>query len=178
MSVLDPRPGVTVCRASFAELDRDTLYDLLALRSAVFVVGQACAYLDIDGRDREQATEHHWVAVDGRVVSALRVLVEPDGAARIGRVCTLEAARGCGYAARLVSVAAADRASDVVLAAQSHLRTWYERLGFTVDGPEFEEVGILHVPMRRRSGTSAGGGTGGGTGSGTRVSSSGVDGRA
>ena len=34
-----------------AELDATTLYDVLALRSAVFVVEQECAYQDIDGLD-------------------------------------------------------------------------------------------------------------------------------
>ena len=37
--------------AAVAELDAVTLYQILALRSAVFVVEQNCVYLDPDGRD-------------------------------------------------------------------------------------------------------------------------------
>ncbi|MBT5578975.1 MAG: GNAT family N-acetyltransferase, partial [Acidimicrobiaceae bacterium] len=36
-----------------------------------------------------------------------------------------------------------------VLDAQSYLVTWYQDLGFMVDGEEFVEDGIPHVPMRR-----------------------------
>ena len=39
-----------------AELDVATLYDVLALRSAVFVVEQECAYQDIDGLDLAEGT--------------------------------------------------------------------------------------------------------------------------
>ena len=38
---------------TFNELDTDTLYDILQLRSRVFVVEQNCVYQDIDGKDKE-----------------------------------------------------------------------------------------------------------------------------
>jgi ElaA protein len=37
----------------------------------------------------------------------------------------------------------------VVLGAQVQAQGFYERLGFAVDGPEYDEDGIPHVPMRR-----------------------------
>ena len=37
---------------------------------------------------------------------------------------------------------------DVVLDAQTPLAGWYASLGFAVDGEEFLEDGIPHVPMR------------------------------
>ena len=40
------------------ELDAPTLYDVLSLRSAVFVVEQECAYQDPDGRDLLEGTRH------------------------------------------------------------------------------------------------------------------------
>ena len=42
----------------FRELDLDTLYALLKLRSEVFVVEQNCVYLDPDGKDRHPETVH------------------------------------------------------------------------------------------------------------------------
>ena len=38
---------------TFKELDTETLYDILQLRSSVFVVEQDCVYQDIDGKDKE-----------------------------------------------------------------------------------------------------------------------------
>jgi ElaA protein len=37
---------------------------------------------------------------------------------------------------------------DVVLDAQSPLAGWYATFGFEVEGPEFLEDGIPHLPMR------------------------------
>ena len=50
--------------AAFADLDPLTLYRILELRVAVFVVEQACAYPELDGRDVEVTTRHLWI--DGR----------------------------------------------------------------------------------------------------------------
>ena len=42
---------VTLHRAWAKDLDTATLYELLKLRVEVFVVEQACAYPELDGRD-------------------------------------------------------------------------------------------------------------------------------
>lgn len=134
--------------AGFAGLDTVTLYALLRLRVDVFVVEQACAYPELDGRDVEPGTLHQWVERDGEVVACLRLLRDPD-AQRIGRVCVAASARRQGFAELLVRAALARCDGPVVLDAQSHLAGWYERLGFTAAGPEFVEDGIAHVPMQR-----------------------------
>ena len=145
-----------VRRAAGDRLDAPTLYALLALRSAVFVVEQDCAYLDLDGRDLAADTVHLWVEDDGGVAATVRVLAEPDGRARIGRVVTRADARGRGLARSRV-LAALDGLGPVetVLSAQAHLRAWYEALGYVVDGPGFVEDGIPHLPMRRPAGGGA-----------------------
>lgn len=145
-----PSPEVTFRVASFAELDTRTLHDLLRLRADVFVVEQVCAYPDIDGRDVEPGTRHLWLARAGRPIAYLRILAESNGDARIGRVVVAAHARGRGYAGRLISEALAligDR--PCVLAAQAHLAGFYLRYGFVAIGPEFDEDGIAHLPMRR-----------------------------
>ena len=134
----------------FASLDTATLYALLRLRVDVFVVEQECAYPELDGRDTEPGTRHMWLADSDLPLAYLRLLVEPDGSYRIGRVCVDSGHRGRGLAWRLVVEAVRLSAGlDVVLDAQTHLRGWYEQLGFTVSGPEFVEDGIPHLPMRR-----------------------------
>jgi ElaA protein len=143
--------------ASFAELDTATLYALLKLRSDVFVVEQACAYPELDGRDVEPDTRHIWLAPPGQPsqpCAYLRILNEPD-ALRIGRVCTAPEARGQGLQARLLAAVLQERPDATYeLAAQSYLTGFYGRFGFVVSGAEFVEDGIPHTPMvRRPSGT-------------------------
>jgi ElaA protein len=137
--------------APFASLDVSTLYAVLRLRSDVFVVEQHCVYPDLDGRDTEPGTVHIWLTDEsGAVTAYLRVLSEPDGTARIGRVVTHPAHRGQGLAARLLTEAVSvigPRASS--LDAQTTAIRVYERFGFTVTGPAFLDDGIEHVPMHR-----------------------------
>ncbi|HET8657896.1 MAG TPA: GNAT family N-acetyltransferase [Micromonosporaceae bacterium] len=141
--------------ARFVDLDPPTLYALLRLRVDVFVVEQECAYPELDGRDTEPGTVHLWVPDLGAAapVAYARLLLDPDGTARIGRVCTARQARGRGLAARVVRHAlhlAGDR--PCALDAQSYLVGFYRGLGFTPAGPEYVEDGIPHVPMRREPG--------------------------
>ncbi|MCM0677138.1 GNAT family N-acetyltransferase [Micromonospora phytophila] len=136
--------------ASFADLDTRTFHDLLRLRIDVFVVEQACPYPELDGRDVEPGTRHLWLAADGTPLAYLRILADPGGVARIGRVVVAPRARGGGYAGRLLTAAlevVGDR--PCVLEAQSHLVDLYARHGFTVSGPAYLEDGIPHTPMRR-----------------------------
>jgi ElaA protein len=135
--------------AAFDELDSRTAYALWQLRESVFVVEQACAYAELDGRDLDDGTRHVWVTDDGRPVAYLRLLDDGD-AMRIGRVLVAVSHRGTGLAEVLMR-----RALELVggrpsrLDAQSSLADWYARFGYVVTGPEFLDDGIPHVPMRR-----------------------------
>jgi ElaA protein len=140
----DVRDALTV------ELDARTLYRILAVRSAVFVVEQDCVYLDTDGRDLEPDARQLWIESDGAVVATLRLLRDPDGAARIGRVATVPSARSTGLARRLMTRALELSAGrEIVLDAQSYLVDWYARFGFVRASAEYLEDGIPHVTMRR-----------------------------
>jgi len=138
---------VEVTSRSFADLTASELHDILRLRGDVFVVEQGCVYADIDGRDTEPTTMHHWISVEHALAAYARTLSDRDGTTRIGRVATAVPARGNGLAARLVAYLTETLDGRIVLDAQSHLVEWYERLGFAVVGPEFVEDGIPHVPM-------------------------------
>jgi ElaA protein len=142
--------ALTVRSAAFAELDTTTLYALLKLRVDVFVVEQRCAYPELDGRDTEPATRHLWLERAGATVGYLRMLAEPGGAVRIGRVAVARGARRQRLAGRLMAAALAEVGDrECVLDAQRHLTGFYRRLGFTPTGPEYLDDGIPHVPMRR-----------------------------
>ena len=139
-----------VLTAGFDDLAPRTAYDVWRLRQQVFVVEQDCPYPDLDGRDLEEGTRHVVLLDEGdQVVGTLRVLDDGDWA-RIGRVVVAPAARGRGLAALLMDEAMAlcgDR--EVRLDAQTGLTGFYAGYGFEVTGPEFDEDGVMHVPMRR-----------------------------
>jgi ElaA protein len=142
----------TIYNESFADLETKTLYALLKLRVDVFVVEQEVAYPELDGRDTEPGTRHIWLTSGDpqKPLAYLRLLAEPDGSMRIGRVVTAPEARGAGLAKRLVAAALeVDPSAPTVLDAQSHLVGFYRKLGFHPAGDEYVEDGIPHVPMRR-----------------------------
>ncbi|WP_420368347.1 GNAT family N-acetyltransferase [Curtobacterium sp. L1-20] len=140
---------VPIFNAPTRNLDIVTLHEILRLRQDVFVVEQGCAYPDIDGRDLEPGTVQFW-AGQGSVDATLRLLREPDGTERIGRVATAEASRGQGLAARLIEAAIAEtRSPRIAIDAQAHLEQWYARFGFVRSGEDFVEDGIPHLPMAR-----------------------------
>jgi ElaA protein len=134
--------------ARFADLDPATLYDILRLRSDVFVVEQDCVFLDLDGRDTDPHAMHCWIEEDGNVVSYLRLVPNEDGTTEIGRVVTDRTHRHNGLATALMRHALTLIEGPSVLKAQSRLRQYYAGFGFEVTGPEFDEDGIAHVPMR------------------------------
>ena len=135
----------------FDELSPSQLHAILQLRSVVFVVEQVCVYNDIDGRDIESGTRHHWIEVDGAITSYARELRD-DKTVRIGRVVTHPGHRGTGQAADLVAHIRDDSTGPTILDAQSHLADWYTALGFTIVGDEYLEDGIPHVPMCSNTG--------------------------
>jgi ElaA protein len=136
----------------FDQLDPRTAYAVWRLRQEVFVLEQQCLYGDLDGRDLESGTRHVVLEDADEVLGYARVLDEGD-VWRIGRVVLDKAARGQGLADIVMHTAlAVCPGRDVVLGAQAPLADWYAGLGFEVDGPEYLEDGIPHVPMRRPAG--------------------------
>lgn len=140
---------IVLREAPLAEIDPVTLYRILALRAEIFVVEQACAYLDPDGRDVEPATVQLWLQDGERVLATLRLMWDAENVAHIGRVATAADARGRGLAERLVRRALELAGPvDVVLGAQTYLKGWYAQFGFVRDGADYLEDGIPHLPMR------------------------------
>jgi ElaA protein len=140
------------------QLDVATLYDVLALRSAVFVVEQECAYQDIDGLDLAKGTVHVLGREERRSgIAAYARVLAPDAehpTPRIGRVLVAPEARGQQLARPLMkqALAACERrwpGEAVELGAQAHLTGFYASLGFEAVSEPYDEDGIPHVWMRR-----------------------------
>ncbi|MGY3869435.1 GNAT family N-acetyltransferase [Aeromonas crassostreae] len=141
----------------FDALSLHELYDLLALRSRVFVVEQSCPFLDLDGLDKHGEVLHLLGWQEGELVAYARLLA-PDlvkpGFAVIGRVVTAPEARGGGLGHRLMERAGAECAllwpqAPVYLGAQAHLQDFYARHGFRPEGEAYLEDEILHIGMVR-----------------------------
>ena len=147
-------PGAATVRRAWAlDLDAPTLYALLRLRVDVFVVEQACAYGELDGRDLEPRARHYWLAGRGDpkpVLGTIRLLKEPGGGYRIGRLCTSRDVRGRGLGRRLLEAALAEVGDgECVLDSQDHLAPLYRGYGFEPTGPSYDWDGVAHLPMRR-----------------------------
>ncbi|GAB3555849.1 ElaA protein [Actinopolyspora lacussalsi] len=149
---MNPHPLATaVQRAYTADLAPEDFYRMLRLRVDVFVVEQHCPYPELDGRDLEGATRHFWIdSADSGVLGYLRLLEEPDGSFRIGRVCTAPSGRGMGLGKKLMRAAVAEvRKSYAVLSSQTYAVGFYRSFGFVEYGEPYEEDGIPHIDMHR-----------------------------
>jgi ElaA protein len=128
------------------------IYALLRLRIEVFVVEQACPYQELDGQDLDRTTRHYWLAPPGAIEqpqATLRLLEPTDGQFRISRVCAAQRVRGQGEVRRLLEAALAEVGdAPCTLDAQRHCVGLYRCYGFVVNGEEFIEDGIPHVPKR------------------------------
>ena len=94
-------------KKTFRQLATDELYELLRVRSEVFVVEQNCVYQDLDGDD--QKAIHLWLTLDNKIVALARVC--PAGThmteISIGRVITTERGKGYGKQIMLHAIDAA-----------------------------------------------------------------------
>ena len=142
----------------FAELEPGELYALLAARAEVFIIEQACAFLDLDGLDAFASHLLGWAERDGvRELAAYLRLIEPGRKYEepsIGRVLTTAAFRrtGLGRAAMwegLARAAALYPGRGVRIGAQQRLERFYEEIGFRTVSAPYQEDGIAHVEMVR-----------------------------
>jgi ElaA protein len=130
----------------------DALADCLAIRRVVFIEEQGVSVEDeVDGLDPDCT---HLIARDGdgRAVGTLRLRHLGD-TMKIQRVAVLADQRGTGLGAALIraalDAARAAGAHDALLGAQTHALRFYERLGFTAEGPVYDDAGIPHRDMRQ-----------------------------
>jgi ElaA protein len=139
---------------TFEQLSAAQLYDILQLRSDVFVVEQACIYQDIDGKDTQDGVHHLMMIVDDVLIGYARLL--PKGISyddvSIGRVLIARQARGNNLGKTLIAHCLAQIATlwpsqSVTIGAQSHLSGLYQAFGFKEVSPHYLEDGIEHVDM-------------------------------
>ena len=140
---------------SFEELNKTELYEILKLRSEVFIVEQECLYQDLDGLDTES---NHLLGLnsDNILVAYLRLI--PPGLKfkepSLSRIITseIESYRGVGLGKELI-VRGIKKSIDLYpkmgnrIGAQERLKIFYENLGYQALGSSYMEDGIPHIQM-------------------------------
>lgn len=136
-------------KQSFQQLSLDSLYQIMALRMAVFCVEQECPYQDLDFQDQKS---EHIMMFDGEKLIAYARLLESKNNCSIGRVVVEPSYRNQGVATQLMqhsitqcSQLWADK--QIVISAQSYLKSFYTNLGFVSQGEFYLEDDIPHEKM-------------------------------
>lgn len=140
---------------SFEALNTTELYDLLQLRSEVFVVEQDCVYQDIDGKDQKAL---HILGYKDKDLVAYTRLFKPGDyfeEASVGRVVVKANARQHKYGydimnASIKAVKEYFNQTTIRISAQTYLKQFYNNLEFKEVGEEYLEDGIPHINMIRR----------------------------
>ena len=143
-------------RTPFEALSPSTLYDILKLRSEVFVVEQQCIFLDMD--DKDQGSWHLTGWYQNRLVAYTRIL--PPGLsyaeASIGRVVSSPDFRRLGFGRKLMEESIRQLwelfgKQAIRIGAQLYLRDFYGSFGFEQQGDIYIEDDIPHIKMLLRS---------------------------
>ena len=136
---------------TFKQLTVDELYELLRVRTEVFVVEQDCVYQDMDGDDKQAI--HVWLTEGDKVVALARVC--PAGVhlptISIGRVITTVRGKGYGKQIMLAAIDVAVEhfgATSIDIEAQEYAKGFYEGVGFEQTSDTFMLDGIPHIKMR------------------------------
>ena len=136
----------------FDQLPVTDLYDLMKLRSEVFVVEQNCVYLDPD--DKDQLSYHLYKREQGIIAAYARLM--PPGVSykdpSIGRVVSNPRLRGSGEGRKLMEKAIISTyelfgGNSIHIGAQQYLLKFYRSLGFREIGEVYLEDGIPHLEM-------------------------------
>ena len=136
----------------FSELNTTELYEILQLRSEVFVVEQDCVYQDIDFKD--QKSLHIIGYKNNKIVAYTRIFKPGDyfDNASIGRVLVVASERKycLGHELMKASITAIKKhfkVTKITVSAQKYLKKFYETHLFTQIGEEYLEDGIPHIRM-------------------------------
>lgn len=139
---------------SFESLSVNELYDILRLRSEIFVVEQNCVYLDIDGKDK--LALHLFGEFDGKTVAYSRLFKAGicfDNSS-IGRVTVDANYRDRKWGHDLMREAIAGimahfGESKITIGAQLYLKKFYESHGFVQSSEMYLEDDIPHIEMKK-----------------------------
>lgn len=142
--------------ATFNELSNHDLYQILKIRTDIFVVEQNCPYPELD--DYDQISTHYFLKKDEEMIAYARIIPKDTKypVVSIGRVLVKQGNRGHGYARKLMT-RVIDFVTDewnehtIQIQAQEYLNDFYSSLGFKQISEPYLEDGIPHIDMLFRS---------------------------
>lgn len=137
------------------------VHKIYKLRVDVFVHEQKSPYQEIDDIDALDTTFHvqawnHTDLVERDLIACARLYPEAalsgDKRFHLGRVCVAKPYRGQGLGAEIMKqtlrlAAEQNPEWDVYIEAQIASVPFYQALGFTPSGAEYDWDGVLHLPM-------------------------------
>ena len=137
----------------FSELSTEEIYNILKLRSEVFVVEQNCVYQDIDEKDKKAT--HLFLEKNNDIIAYTRIFKKGDYYEEnpsIGRVVVSKKERGknLGKEIMLNSIEFIKKELEgrkIELSAQKYLDKFYKELDFYSEGEDYLEDGIPHQRM-------------------------------
>ena len=136
----------------FSELTTEELYQILRLRSEVFVVEQDCIYQDLDNKDQKAIhlyfKENDEILAYTRIFKAGYYYENPS----IGRVVVSKKNRGQDIGKKIMIgsieyIKQNIKGKKIELSAQKYLDKFYKDLGFYKIGEDYLEDGIPHQRM-------------------------------
>jgi ElaA protein len=137
---------------TFNQLSAEQVYQILRLRSEVFVVEQECAYQDID--DKDQKALHIFAENESKIIAYARAFDVGiyHEKASLGRFIIKETHRGKNLGHKLVEASLQAVYQNygkqkIHISAQQHLTKFYEKHGFKTVGEGYLEDGIPHIGM-------------------------------
>ncbi|MDC7994971.1 GNAT family N-acetyltransferase [Altibacter sp. HG106] len=137
---------------SFEALTLEELYQILRLRSEIFVVEQDCVYQDMDNKDQQAL---HIIGKEQGTIVAYTRCFAPGiyfEEAAIGRVVVAASHRKHNLGRQIMrsSIKTLQKKfpnQPIKLSAQTYLLAFYTSLGFETVGTEYLEDGIPHIAM-------------------------------
>ena len=137
----------------FQELTADEIYNILKLRSEVFVVEQNCVYQDLDGKD--ERAMHLFYKKENEMIAYTRIFQKGDYYPEnpsIGRVVVSKKERGKEIGKSIMKesilyIKNNHNSKSIELSAQKYLDKFYKELGFYRVGEDYLEDGIPHQRM-------------------------------
>ena len=138
---------------AFKDLTVDEYFEILHLRTAIFVVEQDCPYQEVDEKDR-QSFHLFGKAENGEVIAVTRIL--PQGISydeiSVGRVALKKEYRGKGIADELMEetfkfIENHFGKQAIRISAQEYLLNYYSKHGFKQVGEMYLEDNIPHIEM-------------------------------
>ncbi|MEN5172808.1 GNAT family N-acetyltransferase [Acinetobacter higginsii] len=121
--------------------------DAKLIRTLVFIQEQGIT--ESDEWDEQDAISQHFVIYDQDQPIATARLLQNNS---VGRVAVLKAYRGQGLGQMImldiIAFAKQQERASLHLSSQVHAMSFYQQLGFVVQGDEYDECGIPHIEMR------------------------------